>query len=376
VGVINPKVLIIGGGIGGLCLAQGLRQAGVSVAVYERDTSPAIRTQGYRISLKDTGAKALHACLPPHLFDLAVATSIRPATRMVFMDTQLRPKFAKPIPPIEPGPAGLGVNRLTLREILLTGVEDIVHFGKTFDRYEELGDERVRAHFADGSSVDGTLLVGADGTNSRVRGQLVPDAVVDDLGWAVYGKTPLTDDLLAVTPVELIDTFNRVIAADDTAISVATCRTPGPNPRPLTDIPGYLSWTMSAAGPPPGGASPHELHELATAMVTDWAPSIRRILAEADVPATFLLTITSALPVAPWQAPAVTLLGDAVHTMSPGRGDGANIALRDAQVLADLLASGMSPTAAKAEYERQMLHYGFAAVAASREQPFAPSRPR
>jgi len=33
-------VLIIGGGIGGLCLAQVLRQSGVSVAVYERDHTP------------------------------------------------------------------------------------------------------------------------------------------------------------------------------------------------------------------------------------------------------------------------------------------------------------------------------------------------
>ncbi|MFD1049228.1 NAD(P)-binding protein, partial [Kibdelosporangium lantanae] len=71
--VTSPHVVVIGGGIGGLCLAQGLRLAGVGVAVYERDASPAIRAQGYRISLKDTGAKALHACLPPHLFDLAVA---------------------------------------------------------------------------------------------------------------------------------------------------------------------------------------------------------------------------------------------------------------------------------------------------------------
>jgi 2-polyprenyl-6-methoxyphenol hydroxylase-like FAD-dependent oxidoreductase len=373
--VIRPNVLIIGGGIGGLCLAQGLREAGVKVAVYERDTSPAIRTQGYRISLKDTGAKALHTCLPPHLFDLAVATSIRPATRMVFMDTQLRPKFTKPIPPVEPGLAGLGVNRLTLREILLTDIEDTVHFGKTFDRYEELSDGRVRAHFTDGSTADGTMLVGADGTNSLVRRQLVPDAVIDELGWAVHGRTPLTDDLLAVTPAELIDTFNRVIAADATTISIATCRTLRPNPKPLTDIPGYLSWTMSAVGPRPDGASPHELHELATATVVDWAPSIRRIMSETEIPATSLLTITSARPIAPWQAPAVTLLGDAVHTMSPGRGDGANIALRDAQVLTDLIAPGMSPTTAKTDYERQMLHYGFAAVAASRERPSAPPRP-
>ncbi|GAB3914292.1 hypothetical protein GCM10029964_125380 [Kibdelosporangium lantanae] len=260
-----------------------------------------------------------------------------------------------------------------VEEILLTGIEDVVHFGKAFDRYEELDDGCVRAHFADGSSADGSLLVGADGTGSRVRGQLVPDAVIDDLGWAVYGRTPLADDLLADTPADLIDTFNRVIAADGTAISIATCRTSGPNPQPLTDVPDHLSWTMSAAGPRPDGASPRELHELATRTVVDWAPGVRRIVAEADVPATFLLTITSARPIAPWLARSVTLLGDAVHTMSPGRGDGANIALRDARVLTDLLARGTPLTEAKAEYEQQMLRYGFAAVAASREQPFAPA---
>jgi 2-polyprenyl-6-methoxyphenol hydroxylase-like FAD-dependent oxidoreductase len=374
--VVSPHVLIIGGGIGGLCLAQGLRRARVSVAVYERDASPTSRAQGYRITLKDTGARALHSCMPPHLFDLAVATSIRSATRMIFMDTRLWPKFAKPIPPIEPGLAGLGINRLTLRQVLLTGVEEVVHFGRTFDRYERLDDGRVRAHFTDGSSADGDLLVGADGTHSQVRRQLVPDAVIDDLGWAIYGKTPLTDELLAATPAELIDTFNRVIAANGAALSVATCRTVRPIPRPLTDIPGYLSWTLTNAAPRPDDASSHQLHELAVRTVDDWAPSVRRIVTEADMPSTFLVTISSARPVSPWQMPAVTLLGDAIHTMSPGRGDGANIALRDAHLLTDLLARKTPLAQAKAEYEDRMLRYGFAAVAASREQPFAPSRHR
>jgi salicylate hydroxylase len=42
-------VLIIGGGIGGLTLAQGLKQAGISAAVYERDRTVYDRLQGYRV---------------------------------------------------------------------------------------------------------------------------------------------------------------------------------------------------------------------------------------------------------------------------------------------------------------------------------------
>jgi flavin-dependent dehydrogenase len=56
-------VLVIGGGIGGLCLAQGLRQAGVSVAVYERDRTRADWLQGYRIHINPAGSKALHEWL-------------------------------------------------------------------------------------------------------------------------------------------------------------------------------------------------------------------------------------------------------------------------------------------------------------------------
>jgi len=73
--------MVVGGGIDGLCLAQGLRKAGISATVYERDESAGFRHQGYRISLKATGAAALRECLPEDLFALAVATSIRAATR-------------------------------------------------------------------------------------------------------------------------------------------------------------------------------------------------------------------------------------------------------------------------------------------------------
>src|ERR1700724_2721926 len=91
-------VLIIGGGIGGLCLAQGPKKYGISVAVYERDRSAHFRSQGYRISLKEDGSQALRDCLPENLFNLCVATAIKSATRLVSLDQQLNQKFVKPLP--------------------------------------------------------------------------------------------------------------------------------------------------------------------------------------------------------------------------------------------------------------------------------------
>jgi 2-polyprenyl-6-methoxyphenol hydroxylase-like FAD-dependent oxidoreductase len=62
-------VVIAGGGLGGLCLAQGLKKAGVSVAVYERDRTRTDRLQGYRIHIDPNGSRALYECLPANLFE-------------------------------------------------------------------------------------------------------------------------------------------------------------------------------------------------------------------------------------------------------------------------------------------------------------------
>ncbi len=374
---MSLHVVIIGGGVGGLCLAQGLRKTGISAEVYERDESPAFRDQGYRISLKAAGAGALAECLPANLFGLAVATSIRTADRMVFLDEQLRPRFERPLHHDPPGPGGFGVNRLTLREILLAGLD--VRFGKTCTGYSAAADGRVIAHFTDGTSAGGDLLVGADGTGSAVRRQLLPDAVIDELGWSVYGRTPFA----GWVPEVLVDTFNRITGPGEVGMSVATCRALEPvasatarlaPPVRLTDIPGYFSWMLPLADSRLFHADAVSLHREAGGLVDGWHPAVRRIIAEADVAATFGVCITSARPVAPWSVPDVTLLGDAIHTMSPGRGDGANIALKDAQTLLRALQRVASGTASLAPairgYEAGMLQYGFQAVAGSRDQPF------
>jgi 2-polyprenyl-6-methoxyphenol hydroxylase-like FAD-dependent oxidoreductase len=185
-------------------------------------------------------------------------------------------------------------------------------------------------------------------------------------------------------PQVLAGTFNRMHGPDGVAMAVATCTkweslatatarlAPGLR---LADTPDYLSWTLGPLSDELRGADGPTLHRLARRVLTGWHPAVRRIVDEADVGATFAVTVRSARPVRRWRAANVTLLGDAVHTMAPGRGEGANVALRDAALLrrrlVDVVTGGVPLAQAKAAYETEMLRYGFQAVADSLSRPFA-----
>ena len=83
------RVRIIGAGTGGLCLAQGLRRDDVDVELFERDTTPTDRQQGYRLSINATGRCALKACLPDGLFEKLVANCAKPSESVSFLDEVL-----------------------------------------------------------------------------------------------------------------------------------------------------------------------------------------------------------------------------------------------------------------------------------------------
>ncbi len=386
-------VVIIGGGIGGLCLAQGLKQAGISVAVYERDRSVSFRSQGYRIHINQDGNHALHACLPAHLFQLFFATSGLPFAGVASYDArQLQEDVSESRRQIVAEAGFLDsveVNRLTLREILLAGLDDVVSFDKTLERFEQRGEGLVRAFFTDGTSAEGNLLIGADGTRSVTRQLLLPHARVSEVGLALYGRTLLTRETGAWMPQYLIEGFSRI--ADDEGLALvfgayrkreafaeATARyLPALQ---LTETPDYLTWTLSTSlerlGLTRGAAWPADpatLHAVVSRLVEAWHPALRRIIAEADIPATFALNFRLSQPVQPWQTTNVTLLGDAIHTMPPFRGVGANIALRDAELLHRALVAvakqEMPLLQAIGEYEAAMLDYGFDAVKKTMEQP-------
>ena len=124
-------VLIIGGGIGGLCLAQGLRRRGVSVAVYERDRTPDARLQGYRLSIEPPGSAALHDCLPSGLWQILVATSGDQGERMGVFDEQLRQLREAP-----PGADEMERARRNIRAALFAQLENVGGFGGKADQLD------------------------------------------------------------------------------------------------------------------------------------------------------------------------------------------------------------------------------------------------
>jgi 2-polyprenyl-6-methoxyphenol hydroxylase-like FAD-dependent oxidoreductase len=365
------RVLVIGGGIGGLALAQALTSSDVHVEVYERNAEAADWLQGYRIHVNQFGSRALHRCLPPAQWETFVATSGRPGAGLTFQDHRLQELLFVDEEMMTGGatdPAGAhhAVSRIALRELLLAGLGDLVRFGRVFDRYEEHADGTVTAHFTDGTTATGDLLIGADGANSRVRKQLLPHADRVRTGIVgVAGKLPLTDETRAWLPASIHNGLSIVLPKPGSFLFSAVF-----DGGLHVDPENYVLWAFAA----PRAAYPADmealdgsaLRTLVGEVAREWHPDLRRMIAESDPAALHLLEFKNSTPVDPWRTGRVTLLGDAIHNMTPVMGLGANTALRDAALLAhQLVAAHREETellAAVAEYERRMLAYGFEAV--------------
>src|SRR5581483_7145038 len=104
------------------------------------------------------------------------------------------------------------VSRMALRHLLLAGLEDVVAFEKTFERYEQTPDGKVTAFFADGTEATGDVLVAADGANSKVRQQYLPQARRVETGAVgVGGKFLLTEQTRTWLPRQLTRRMNLIM---------------------------------------------------------------------------------------------------------------------------------------------------------------------
>ncbi|MET7279994.1 NAD(P)/FAD-dependent oxidoreductase [Kribbella sp. NPDC005582] len=391
------KVLVIGAGTGGLALAHGLLRAGIEVAVFERDALRTDGLHGYRVGIDPDGSRALHALLPPELYDTFVATRARDPKYFNMLTEDLKEVLSLELPPVtDPVESEKSISRMTMRQVLLTGLDDVVEYGKEFTRFEQHGDQ-VTAHFTDGTAATGDLLVAADGAGSRVRRQYLPHAKTEETGIvAIAGKLPITPESAALVPAKVFEGITLVNAPRGLACILHVMEFQwdrdgnvkdgigGNTEELIRRWPGlqfdntrdYINWGLSATK----DKLPANIMELAGKDLVDaaleltpgWHPNLRRLFELTDPGTCFPVNIRTSVPLKPWETTNVTLLGDAIHTMTPGRGVGANTALRDAVNLCRQLIevrdgrSELIP--AVREYEAKMIDYGFDAVLKSRAQ--------
>jgi salicylate hydroxylase len=281
-------VIVIGGGIGGLTLAQGLKKSGVSVAVYERDRTRTDRVQGYRVHINPAGSLALHECLPPDLFEAFARTCSKRSGGIRFLTEQMKTLLSLELADV-PELAGQGdiaqhrsVSRITLRQVLLSGLDGVVHFGKTFTHYEESTAGSVIAHFEDGMTAEGDVLVAADGGGSRVRGQFLPGAQRVDTGVVgIAGKVFLDGSGRQHLAPELLRGMSLVSGKGGLALFIALQELDGGAPGDIggndesaqsgahfDNTRSYLMWALALAGRPLGSTV-----TLTRSMALHFAPS-------------------------------------------------------------------------------------------------------
>ncbi|MBA9065472.1 FAD-dependent monooxygenase [Methylobacterium sp. 092160098-2] len=384
------KIIIIGAGIGGLCLAQHLRASQIEVAVYDRDAGPWDRKQGYRLHLDADGISALKAALPGPLFALFEATSMHPLPYTTIMDTSFAIQrrfqtddYSKTQHHLTDGIAQhLNVNRATLREILLQDLEDVCHWDARLEGYET-DETGVSAIFSDGRTARGTMLVGADGAGSALRRQRAPDAKMMDSGArAIYGRLALSDARRVLPPHALADIFTAAFDTRKLILGVGPVIYPmAPDQAARALLPqarlrtqdDYIGCIIAGRKELFGddeaalrAASSDTLQDLASRLLAEWPSGAAKVPRAGEAGSFFYVEMASCIPFDLQPETRVTLLGDAIHTMTPSLGRGANVALRDAGLLRNWIVKHhkgeLSCDAALQAYEREMTTYGFEVV--------------
>ncbi|KAH6842261.1 hypothetical protein B0I37DRAFT_407360 [Chaetomium sp. MPI-CAGE-AT-0009] len=361
------KIVIIGCGLAGGLLANGLLHANIDFDVYESAERDSARA-GYQIRLGAPALRGFKACLDHEqqasLYKKFGRSGGVISSAPILYDAQLNelldltkfPAYTKSAP----------INRVVLRDFLRTlpDAAGRVKYGKKFTGYKVLRDQdgrdTIRAQFLDGTVVDCDLLISAEGSRSVVNRQIGLDNIVQltdtwsflAKGTLLPGRLEKLDPLVKKSPVFVVkdgvSLFYSAYLPDAPANSSS-------EHEPRCDNMGYdvdaasLFWGLNV----PVRLCPESPRRLDDVLgfcidkVRDWNPRIHEMLRATDSDDIHVFQArVSTEPAKNWRSvvkkkaepelghPQVWLLGDAIHPMLPARGMGGNQAMCDT---ADLL---------------------------------------
>jgi|JI9StandDraft_1071089.scaffolds.fasta_scaffold01529_6 2-polyprenyl-6-methoxyphenol hydroxylase-like FAD-dependent oxidoreductase len=351
---MKNKILIIGAGLGGLALAQGLAKAGLDAAVFERDESPASRPQGYRISIRSLGMNALIALLTPEKMRLLASAKISDVgDGFTCANEKMEPFFSVP----QGQDAAVQFLRTELRSLLQEGID--IKWNKRLVKFEDNGDQVV-AYFEDGSHATGGLLVGCDGGGSDVR-ELLPSVygnsvesipnIVESNRAILVGQIDRTSEWDALLPLNKTG-FVRFLGPNSHHLGVCFSERSDRTPT----IFWALSEEIEDRNAPwyqfdQGLECRMRILAHCKRMIENepWHENLKRLIFDTpakEIMAPWLVRTTQfsdsdRFPMVP--SGRTTLLGDSAHAMSPEKGLGGNNVLEDARLLSALLASSPNP---------------------------------
>lgn len=365
------RVLICGGGIGGLTLAHVLG-GHAEVVVVDKD-SRAEATGGYRLHLNAEACAVLETALEEDLMRQirSVSDGDEHFSQFAVTDRWIRPLV------VEEQPAGedrLLCDRVTLRTLLAEGLESPVVFGRRVIRVE--ADPSPSAVFDDGTRWEADVIVGAEGSRSPTVAALAgaPTARATGLH-GIAGTCPLPPGesvprvLLKGPAIAVSETGHGLFLSLSGSGSTSRAeenRAFGGNAS------ANLVWGLISrrgALPPKLPADGGALRAITRGVLAGWDPGIVSMIERTPPESIADYSFRAVNPrsdLTPWGPSALTAIGDAVHCMPPTGGQGASTAIRDAGVLAEeLLESGPGRAGiekAIASYESRMPSWAVPAV--------------
>jgi 2-polyprenyl-6-methoxyphenol hydroxylase-like FAD-dependent oxidoreductase len=321
------KVLVVGGGIGGLSTALALRQQGIEVDVVELNP----KWDVYGVGIIQPG-NALRALASLGLADAAVAQGHgMEGSKLLTSDGHLiheqpAPRLVDPRYPPMNGITRPRLHAIFTQAVLESGTD--VRLGETVTQIDQL-DDGVQVVFSDGTTGRYDLLVGADGINSRTRAMVFDPDLVPEFSGQVCWRYNVP------RPPEVTELW-MFMGANGKA---GFC--------PLSD---ELMYVLYIEEPPAGDI--YVQPEGSAALLRERIAEFGGLMGEmrdqyiVDDAAVVYRPVERVLLEGDWYRGRVVLLGDAAHATSPHVGQGAAMAIEDAIVLAEELATDDSVDAA------------------------------
>ncbi|CAN0864100.1 Zeaxanthin epoxidase, chloroplastic [Linum grandiflorum] len=316
------RVLVAGGGIGGLVLALAAKKKGFDVTVFERDLS-AVRGEGqYRgpIQIQSNALAALEAIdldVAEEVMKVGCVTGDRINGLVDGISGTWYVKFDTFTPAVERGlPVTRVISRMTLQSILASAVgQEIIHNDSNVVDFQDDGD-KVTVTLENGDRFEGDLLVGADGIWSKVRRKLFGPKDASYSGYTCY--TGIADFI----PVDIESVGYRVFLGHKQYFVSSDVGA------------GKMQWYAFHNEPAGGTDKPGGKKERLMEIFGGWCENVTDLINATDEEAVLRRDIFDRTPTLNWGKGRVTLLGDSVHAMQPNMGQGGCMAIEDGFQLA------------------------------------------